>query len=145
MLPDAVRQQIVRFSAPSFRNFQITLTLRDFATPQDSYAWIKSVNDSIKQANLKVAGRDVYVALELPEWKRQRNRAMKRAESSLASVSDVALKLDYPNGSIWATDREMQLGYWHKATSAWRWCADGLRVLGIDQSRLEEALAAESS
>jgi hypothetical protein len=137
-----VKACISRHSASSYRNFQVVLHLKN-ATAEESYQWVRDANASLKAAGVQVAGKDLYITLEQPEWKRQRNRALRQALAAVESLCDGPYKLDFSTGSLWHSGRDLQWGYWHRMSGAWRWVSEGLTALGLDRGRVEQALAEE--
>jgi hypothetical protein len=146
LLPRSLADGIEKWTAGNFRNYQITLRLRDFSCVSDCYDWSKNINDWCKNEGFTIQSKNIYVSLELPAWKRERNRHLRAAEAAvrLHLHGGEALKIDYSNGTLWlaegATD---QLGYWHRATSRWRWVPPVIARVGIAMEALEVSLASE--
>jgi hypothetical protein len=146
LLPRNLAQPIEKWTAGSFRNYQITLHLHDFARVSDSYEWSKSINDWCKNEGFTIQAKSIYISLEMPAWKRERNRHLRAAEAAARQhlQGGEALKIDYSNGTLWlAEGASDQLGYWHRQSSRWRWVPPVITRLGINMQALEESLAAE--
>jgi hypothetical protein len=145
-LPRNLANMIERWSAGSFRNYQITLHLKECSRAAEYYDWAKSINTWCKDGGFTIQAKSIYVSLELPAWKRERNRHLRAAESAarLHLQGGEVLKIDYSNGTLWidgsSTD---QVGYWHRATSRWRWVPPVIARYGLRMEALEQSMAEE--
>ena len=104
------------------------------------------MNEAIKANEWKVHGRDIWVAVEQPLWKRQRNGTLRKAldvavEMATPSVGQ-ALKPDWAAGELFQVLPEgnpRKLGYYFRKTSQWCWIDSGLTGCGLNIAEVQKS------
>jgi hypothetical protein len=118
-----------RFSAPFFKNLQLTIFLRDDCP--DTAAWdvTSALNILISDNGYNVAGRKVYATPDTELWKKQRNGQLAKAngvlQQEMALPSQATTYLDFPSGSLYVTmptGEDIKIGTWDE-NRGWCWLA----------------------
>jgi hypothetical protein len=140
---------ICRTSAPNFRNYQISLHIREGVSESRIYDFAKRINELLKLNQVTMNTRNVYFTLEQPVWKRLRNTKLRHIrELLMASLPNGKFEIDWSLGSIWA-EREgrdaLHIYASEKKSPVGKFLAGALQGLGIVEADLLTALAAREA
>jgi hypothetical protein len=131
---------------PSYRNFQVSVVLKD-TCQRDSAFYLASL---VKKAGLKVECQgqqyNVYLAIEQEPWRTERTRYTKAAMTALRGcypAFTARFHEDLNLGCVWLkfTDRDdLQLGRFLISELKWSWSESALSSIQATLERLEPAM-----
>jgi hypothetical protein len=140
---------ICRTSASNFRNYQISLFIREGASEARIYDFAKNINELLKTNQVTMNTRAVYFTLEQPLWKRLRNTKIRHVRDLLAStLPSGKFEIDWSVGSVWAEreGRDALLVYAsEKKSPVGKFLAGALQSLGVVEADLLTALASREA
>jgi hypothetical protein len=136
---------ICRTSAPNFRNYQISLHIREGVSESRIYDFAKRINELLKSNQVTMNTHNVYFTLEQPVWKRLRNTKLRHIRELLtASLPSGKFEIDWSLGSVWA-EREgrdpVHVYASEKKSPVGKFLAGALQGLGIVEADFLTALA----
>jgi hypothetical protein len=131
---------VSRCAAPSFRNYQVVVHFFPSASADSIYGFAKAVNQDLKNPPLLEKGGQVYLALDQPLWKRERNQQMRRvADACTVLKPDVQIELDWSAGALWYNvEPAMLLGHYSHKGRSWTFYPSTLARMQLT----EEAIVA---
>jgi hypothetical protein len=140
---------ICRTSAPNFRNYQISLHIREGVSESRIYDFAKRINEQLKSSQVTMNTHAVYFTLEQPVWKRLRNTKLRLIrELLLTSLPGGKFEIDWSLGSVWA-EREgrdpVHLYASEKKSPVGKFLAGALQGLGIVEADFLTALASREA
>jgi hypothetical protein len=138
-----------KWSAPFFRNFQITIDLNGVVFAENEmFELAKRISAVCKSKGVDCRGSVVYASVEQPEWKRTRNRVLKGAEQALVKHCPMIgsrLKLDWAAGVIYdlppSHPEGVLIGSYVRISESWSWVSSAVTELGVSVASLEESRA----
>ncbi len=145
-LPVSVASQVRECVAPYYRNWQGVFRFKKEVGPDVIFEFAKQINSEIRSRNIQLGGRDLYITVEKPAWKRQQNSELARAERTirlLAPAADLEFKMDWASGQLWQVlPSEALLGGPHKNqwnAVSFKWVESAVARLGLEMSKVMEA------
>jgi hypothetical protein len=140
---------ICRTSAPNFRNYQISLHIREGVSESRIYDFAKRINELLKSNQVTMNTHNVYFTLEQPVWKRLRNTKLRHIrELLMASLPSGKFEIDWSLGSVWA-EREgrdpVHVYASEKKSPVGKFLAGALQGLGIVEADFLTALASREA
>jgi hypothetical protein len=124
---------IERHMAPYFRNRQITLQLVEGLSREQVSGLFESLRTALQTTPQAVHGKNIFVVMDSPPWKKERNAAVARASRAWREVtkwSEAAVTLDWPSGSVYVAPSEGRsrcIGQFEKG--AWKWHEHSIALL----------------
>ena len=106
----------------------------------------EAIRGAIQTHAWEVKGHPLICTLDQEPWKKERNRAMTKAEEALREVAtdhQLETHKDCAGGALWLVrPRELQLGHFDRR-AGWLWCATALESMGWSLEALTLAVKSE--
>jgi hypothetical protein len=103
LLPVLVQNEIERILCPYFKNRQITFMLKKDIDRERAWVVFEALKAMVLAKSPVVRGQPVFVAMDQPPWKRERNSLIAKAARifiETAAVSKDCIVLDWTSGSL---------------------------------------------
>ncbi len=132
-------------SAPFFRNWQGSFQFHENQSTSDLYGWAKQANGYLKDSQITLNGRQLYITLDKPQWKKEQNSSLARADRAIRTLvlpNTFVFKVDWSSGQLWTVQpRELLIGGpsrtpWN--SQVWKWSETNVRALGLELDRVVE-------
>ena len=146
-MPHAATRCISNMSAPYFRNWQGTFSFADNTNPDDIFAFAKLANEVLKQDDMKLNNKQLYITVDKPPWKKEQNSMVARADRTFRAMQNanvLTCRIDWSSGQLWCTaPREALLGGISRTRSGpvWKWEEDAISRLGVSMVDLSHAFS----
>jgi hypothetical protein len=142
--PQADWRIVARCAAPSFRNYQVVVHFVPGARADSIYGFAKAINQGLKNPPLLEKGGQVYLALDQPFWKRERNQQMRRvADACRVLKPDVQIELDWSAGALWFNvDPAVLIGHYSHKERKWTFYPSTLARMQLTEEAIVSQLKA---
>lgn len=137
---------VERASHPYMSNWQSVWHLVP-GTPKDSaFHLAKVLNDKLKAAAIRVSGREVYVVVEKPPWRKARDSEVRAANDVIVELKapEFDIKMEFATGCLWCVHPfKACLGYHDRKTDAWSWCRGAVEKMNLDYVAVQDQFQVE--
>jgi hypothetical protein len=125
-------------SHPARRNTQIVMSVIGSAPDNVVYDICEAVNQKLRENNVTLMGRQLYVQYDSEEWVKERRRNLAKArsvaEENIELVAGWAFTPDWPTGKLYASKddgTDTLIGAWFVA-KGWEWTPAGItKLMGL--------------
>ena len=140
-LPSGLQSRIIRCQCPYFRNWQGIFVLTEDTSSEQAWEISSRLNAKLKTDKAELHGRSLYVVVEAPQWKRERNASLMRAKRALTSYApeiELHLHADWASGELWHKSSPILKIGSQPRVGSWKWIEDALKELKVDVSKLKD-------
>jgi hypothetical protein len=128
------------------RNWQGAFVFNSGVSSDHAWDIFRALKDLVKNGP-KLLNRELYLAMEMPPWKKEANRQMRlfgEAVEEVLGKGVAELALDWASSQVWITALrgegvDAMLGSWKRDTGTFCISALALQKLGIDSAKVEAA------